>query len=248
MAPLGYRAAMGLTIHWELRSPATGAESQVVAQLTGLRARALELPFDAVSELVQLSEVDLSGPWPMRGLAFPRLEDVVDVAARSACRDIYCQQTGMADDDRWGVDVPASFPVNAIGFSVAPGPGSEPAAFGLATMRPVGTTGWSWNSFCKTQYASNHGEENFLRCHQSVVALLDTARELGVEVEVHDEGGYWESRDTGELLARVGHMNRLVAKIAGSFVDQARAAGVDSRQVRSEIFGNPDFERLESEE
>jgi hypothetical protein len=236
---------MGLTIHYDLRAPATLSELEVLDHLSALRSRAMGLPFSGVSELVQLSEAELTGPWPMQGLAFPRLEDVVNVAARSEREDIYCRQTGVTGDDRWRVDVPSSFPVRAIGFSVAPGPGSEPAAFGLATERPPGTASWSWHSFCKTQYASNHGEENFLRCHVSLVAVLDAARDLGFEVDVHDEGGYWESRDTRALLERVGEMNRLVAKIAGAFVDRARDAGVDTRQVRGEIFEHPDFERLE---
>src|SRR5262249_2710819 len=36
--------------------------------------------------------------------------------------------------------------------------------------------GWQWRSFCKTQYASDPqvgGIPNFLRCHISVVTLLD---------------------------------------------------------------------------
>jgi hypothetical protein len=238
---------MGLTVHYEFRAAASAA-SEVIERLSALRRRAVELPFDAVSELVRFGETDLTGPWPMRGLAFPRLEDVVDVAARSERQDIYCRHTGISGDDRWRVDVPLRFPVLAVGFSVAPGPGSEPAAFGLATMRPPGTTGWSWHSFCKTQYASNHGEDNFLRCHQSVVAVLDAARELDFDVVVHDEGGYWESRDARALLMRVGDMNRIVARFAGAFVDHVRDAGADSRQVQGEIFQHPDFERLESDE
>jgi hypothetical protein len=245
---VGYRVDMGLTIHWDLRAPVTDDQSVVVARLSALRARAVELPFDAVSELVQLSEVDLNAPWPMRGLAFPRLEDVVDVAARSVRADIYCQDAGITGEERWRVDVPVAFPVIAMGFAVAVGPGSEPAAFGLATMRPPGSIGWSWHSYCKTQYASNHGEENFLRCHTSVIALLDAARGLGCDVDVHDEGGYCESRDKDVLLGHVTTMNRLVARIAGSLVDQTREAGGDSRQIEGGIFEHPDFERLESED
>jgi hypothetical protein len=57
---------------------------------------------------------------------------------------------------------------------------------------------WSWRSFCKTQYASNPqlgGVQGFLRCHLSVIRLLDAAQELGILGEVNDEGGYWERRD-----------------------------------------------------
>lgn len=136
----------------------------------------------------------------------------------------------------------------AIGFAVAPGRGSEPAAFGLATVRPPGTAGWSWHWCCKTQYASLHGDEHLVRCHTALVAVLDAARELGLEVAVRDETGYWESRSSRELLARVAERNRIVARFAGAFVDHSRDAGVDSRRVQGPIFEHPDFERFESGE
>ena len=239
---------MGLTIHYQLRAPAAEPESVVFERICALRARAKQLPFAAVSDVVQFSETELVLAWPMEGLAFRRLEDVVDVAARSERRDLYRRHVG-APEDAWPLpDVPDVFPVRAVGFAIAPGPGAEPAAFGLATMRPAGTTDWSWHWWCKTQYASNHGEENFLRCHGSLVALLDAASALGFSVEVHDDTGYWESRDTTELLARVAEMNRIIAQFAGAFVDGARAAGADSRQIQGAIFTHPDFERLESQE
>jgi hypothetical protein len=43
-------------------------------------------------------------------------------------------------------------------------------------------------------------------------------------------------------------MNRLVARIAGAFVDRTRDSGGDSRRVQGAIFENPDFERLETDE
>ena len=238
---------MGLTVHYDFHAPATDTESKVHERLAALRVLALALPVEGVSELVQFTEAELTGPWPMRGLAFPRLVDVFDVAARSVREDLYRRRTGVADGDYSRLDVPGSFAVRAIGFGVALGPGSEPAAFGLATMHPPGSAAWSWHSFCKTQYASVHGDENFLRCHGSLVALLDAARNLGFEVAVHDETGYWESRDASDVLVRVAEMNRLVARFAGVFVDHARAAGADTRQIEGEIFAHPDFERLETD-
>lgn len=239
---------MGLTIHYELRAPATESESKVFERLSVLRRTATQLPFACVSDLATFSETELTRPWPMEGLAFRRLKDVVDVAARSVREHLYGRHVGAADDAWPRPDVPDWFATQAIGFAIAPGPGSEPAAFGLATVRPVSTTDWSWQSWCKTQYASNYGEENFLRCHESLIALLDAAQELGFGVEVHDETGYWDSRDKDALLARVTEMNRIIARFAGAFVDQTRAAGADSSEVHGAIFEHPDFERLESEE
>ena len=41
--------------------------------------------------------------------------------------------------------------------------------------------GWHWSSFCKTQYASDPrcgGVANFLRCHISIITLLDRIAKL----------------------------------------------------------------------
>ena len=65
--------------------------------------------------------------------------------------------------------------------------------------------------------------------------------------EVHDETGYWESRDADALVERVNDMNRIVARVAGAITDAVRRAGGDSRQLQGAIFEHPDFERLETE-
>ncbi|HQU45826.1 MAG TPA: hypothetical protein PK867_23630 [Pirellulales bacterium] len=58
---------------------------------------------------------------------------------------------------------------------------------------PTRLAGWRWGSFCKTQYASDPkhgGPANFLRCHISLVALLE-----------------------------VGHWNELIAAALGALKD-----------------------------
>ncbi|MGH7714313.1 MAG: hypothetical protein ACREOG_23750, partial [Gemmatimonadaceae bacterium] len=95
-------------------------------------------------------------------------------------------------------------------------------------------------------YASVHGDENLLRCHTSLVRILETARSLGFEIEVRDETGYWESRDPEQLVQAVADMNGLIARFAGKFTDAVRDAGADSRAIQGEIFKHPDFERLET--
>lgn len=90
---------MGLHLCFELHASAADAVPVVLERLAKLRARAVDLPFAGVSELVQFTEVELIRPWPLRGLAFERLEDVVDVAARSAREDLYRRQIGVPEDD-----------------------------------------------------------------------------------------------------------------------------------------------------
>jgi hypothetical protein len=140
-------------------------------------------------------------------------------------------------------------------FTVQAGPGCEAARFGLclypdqietkAGWLPTGCGGWGFATFCKTQYASLHGEENFLRCHRAVLALALLWRRLGCEVSVNDEGEYWPTRDTATLLRRVGFLNRAIAAMAGALKDTDDEGGAPA--VRSPIFAHPQFERLEAE-
>lgn len=135
--------------------------------------------------------------------------------------------------------------------------GCEPANFGLCRYpasitlggRRVAThvDGWSWRSFCKTQYASDPqcgGVENFLRCHLSIVKLLDFAAKTGLaQVEVKDEGGYWQERDLKKLAETVGEWNEMIAAMVGQFTDAAKALGASSEAA---ISGFQTFEHLEA--
>jgi hypothetical protein len=245
---------MGLTISFDLWLPAGTPESEVYRLLAKLRDEAVVLPFQATSDLVRLTEQDVERPSPMRGLAFERLEDVVDVAARFVRDELYRKSRGLdvehtPDGEYFVVEAPEGLRVVVIGFAVAPGAGSEPASFALATLgEQDASSPWSWQCYCKTQYASAHGDDHFLKCHTSVVKLLDAAKRIGIGVDVHDEAGFFESRDEAKLLASVDHMNRLIARFAGQVSDAFEEAGGDSRQVQGEIFRHPDFERLETPE
>jgi hypothetical protein len=146
----------------------------------------------------------------------------------------------------------------------------SPAAY--TEMRNVPTTlaGWYWRSFCKTQYASDPtcgGIPNFLRCHISVVTLLDRMAKLpGLKVIVDDEGKYgpstysddWkEAYDAGRkptyrrhkgkynpasLAQEVGEWNEMIAGMAGPLSDALAAKGI---QLEAPIKDFADFERLE---
>jgi hypothetical protein len=235
---------MGLHLCYELRLPERQSESDVVERIAALRERARTLPFDAVSDVVRLTEHALAAPSPMHGLAFARLEDVVHVSADVTRLELHRRELGIPDDD-WttNVDVPPDVATVARGFAVAPGRGCEPATFGLAQLGGRGP--WWWHCCCKTQYASAHGDDHLLRCHGSLVTLLEAAVAFGFDVEVRDETGYWESRDPQQLAESVARMNRIVAGFAGALTDAVRDAGGDSRAVTGAIFDHPDFERLE---
>jgi len=184
---------MGLTIHYELKEPSrVGGRAR--RRVEELREHAATLPFKLVGQVLEAGCTEINnsgGDDPRRGL-FTQATRYVRSGA---------------------VSVPVT-PNRLVAFSTSPGDGCEEANFGLAVYpRSVevngrsirtGLSGWSWSSFCKTQYAANvGGVANFLRCHLAIVALLDFARILGVLGRVHDEGDYWDTRDHDMLTRHV---------------------------------------------
>src|ERR1017187_4387185 len=104
-------------------------------------------------------------------------------------------------------------------------------------------SGWRLQGFCKTQYASCHGWEHFLKCHRSVIELLRAAEESGLRLKVHDEGGLWETGSPARPRRKPNEYNQGVAAFGGALKDAAETAGV---KVQSEIHHHPDFEHLEA--
>ena len=82
--------------------------------------------------------------------------------------------------------------------------------------------------------------ENFLRCHLTVIKLLDHAKSLGILADVYDEGDCWEKRDVKALAKEVGDWNTMIAGWSGRLKDVLGDA------VQSEISEFPDFEHLEA--
>jgi hypothetical protein len=95
-------------------------------------------------------------------------------------------------------------------FLVVVGSDCEPLRLGLchypATVRFDGKelptrkpARWRLSAYCKTQYASLHGWEYFLRCHCAVVHMLMACRMPDLRVKIMDEGAYWPRRSVSKL-------------------------------------------------
>ena len=133
-----------------------------------------------------------------------------------------------------------------------PAGGTEEANFGLASYpatvefdnRRIATRlrGWQWHSFCKTQYASKYGLENFIKGHTNVVRLLDSAKGLGILRSVNDESDYWEHRNLEALAKTVGEWNEMVAAFVGKLDDQLRSGNGSVAPIKD----FPDYEHLEA--
>ncbi len=214
---------MGLTIHYSLQAE-TRSPRQASEVLAGLRGRAMDLPFERVDEIVEL-----------QGTAC----DFQQYAREHPLRWLLIQAGQYINDPRHEGYSYCVAPLHVIAFSTWPGAGCEEANFGLCRYptfievdnplhrghrRRIATrlAGWRWASFCKTQYASAAdcgGVANFLRCHLSVIKLLDQAQTLGILSQVHDEGGYWEKREIRALAEEVGSWNEMLAALAGQLSD-----------------------------
>jgi len=229
---------MGLTIHYKLTSDRTKVE-EIRSAVQEMRQLALRLPFQEVGEILEF-------------------------------KDDECQYNDREDEHRW-LKIQAGqyvtlgdrhlhvLPVHLIAFTTVPGDGSEPANIGLCRYPEsvqsesngkrqrlrTGLHGWSWGSFCKTQYASSPqcgGTANFIRCHLAVIHLLDAIQKRQLaKVEVSDEGDYWEHRDARKLAETVGEWNQMIAAVVGQFKD----AG-DGMSIEAPITEFPNFEHLEA--
>ena len=148
---------MGLTIHYNLRS-STRSPQKARDLVARLRGRALDLPFERVDDIIELS-----GP----------ACDFNQYNREHPSRWLLIQAGQYIDDPkREGYSYNVN-PTHVVAFSTWPGQGCEEANFGLCRypalidsgailLRPrarrnirTGLGAWTWGSFCKTQYASN---------------------------------------------------------------------------------------------
>jgi hypothetical protein len=225
---------MGLTLHYRLTAP---------ADCSARRAAAMVWSFH-----------DIARRWAAAG----RLAAVHDISTDHTDLDRFGNEwlSRPAPDQPNTVTGLHVSPVSGWIFPVDLGEGCEwlwlglcryPATIVEARRRRRTRLGahWQFGRSCKTQYASLHGWENFVRCHVGAVDLLDEWRKLGGGVTISDEGHYWPNRDLTALRRNVGRMNRLVAAFAGAMKDAGD--GNSPNPVQSPIFGHPQFERLEAE-
>ncbi|HVS51669.1 MAG TPA: hypothetical protein VHD62_04885 [Opitutaceae bacterium] len=220
---------MGLTIHYTLRLRHTVSSAHAFALVQTAHRRATQLTRHR----------------KLRGLTA-----IVPAAEESWA--VEHRRVGPKRQDQWAELAPVAGWV----FIVHVGRDCEPAMFGLCrypatahtrygTARTGCGSGWLLKSFSKTQYASVHGWEHFLKCHRAVIDLALLWEKLGVEVTLSDEGDYWPGRNVRALRRELDEMNGVVAGLAGALKDAADGAARSS--VQSPIFAHPQFERLEAE-
>lgn len=226
---------MGLTIYYDLAFPGD-QPADICGTLEALQGAAQGLAVEQVTPIRQMVGADCEG--------FERQSVDLDWLIR-------CFAARQMEDPRDSRRALTVAPTVAYGFGAVVGR-CEPVILGLgrypATIRdagtelPTGLEGWSWHACTKTQYASVTSMDHFVRCHRAVIALLEAARTLGLEVDVRDDSGYWDHRDEGRLVESVEHWNAIVARLAGRVAD-----GMESSELKvdSPVFRHPEFDRLE---
>ena len=208
---------MGLSIHIAL-SLKPGYSPR--GALDALRQRCMDLPFVQVDGA--LRELNANG------------DHETDEFSR-----MLCIHAGTVGEDTFTGEPPDE--AEAVGFVAFPGNGCEPLLLGLAKAR--GSERWRWRTACKTQYANapaHGGRVNFLRCHLSIIALLDAAPAIGLSVDVVDEGDYWLYRDVHRLDQKLTQYDAMIAGAIGALKDA-------SVSVQAPLLSRPDFERLEAD-
>jgi hypothetical protein len=232
---------MGLTIHWNWHGPKSGDEAKAIVEK--LRQKALDLPFESVSEIVRFEGDDARFDPERRDDEFSWLK-------------VQSRQSVWNKDGTVGWDC---LPNAIVGFQILVAPGSEPMEIILGTYPKTieikdqqtgktkrlrtGFQDWLGRGFCKTQYASDPqcgGIRNFLRAHLSVCRMLDHATELGLQVDVSDEGGFFEKREISALAKTVGSWNEQIAAFVGALTDKI------GKPLEAPILGFSDFEQLEA--
>jgi hypothetical protein len=237
---------MGLTIHYSFK--AQGSDAQARALVDALHQTAQDLPFKELGQVVELAGEQC---------------DADKRAFDDRLRWLLIQATGSAEfkprDRSWNAGYSTWYnvaPSRLIAFDTWPGEGCEAANFGLCQYPSViqtnhgplrtGLSGWRWSTFCKTQYASSPkcgGVANFLRCHLTVIAMLDRAKALGCLDNVSDEGGFWDKRHLPELVREIGSWTEMIAAFGGKLKD---LVGDGALRVESAITEYPNFEQLEA--
>lgn len=220
---------MGLTIHYKLRL-VWGTARQAGALVRKLHHRASALSFHDISPVAEYS----AGNGGLAGRPEWFVAAVESMARQRGGRLL--------------------LPRRAFAFRIVPGLGCEAATFGLAQYpraivradgRRMATklSGWWWQDFCKTQYASNPrfgGWANFCRCHTSLIALLDEAGKIGLKTHVLDESGFATGRDVEHLAREVAQWNEMIAGFVGRMKDALPG------EFDAPIAQFPDFEHLEA--
>jgi hypothetical protein len=232
---------MGLTIHYTVEFK--GTAKQLQTKLEKIRQACRDLPFEKVGEKIETAQITKETikiwDWLQNMLSYPQ-----NSQNSLAMRDLIMKELGvttwrMIELGEWREEGNRSWkvqkPTTMVSLYLWPGEGCESAELNFQRIRGK----FICRSFCKTQYA-----EEFVKCHLLVVQLLDMLKAEGFDVDVYDEGEYWETRDL-KVLGK--NINESTAMIAGLFGNLKSAAKEQGMVATSPIEGCKNIMRVEGD-
>lgn len=214
---------MGLTIHYTIKH--RGKKEQLKDKLEKIRQACLDLPFEEVGE-VKVVKITKE-TWT----AYKRLQQECNYPNNTdenlERRDRILEENfgvttwQMIEADHYWrgtklIDCTGK-PTTLVGLYLWPGQGCESSTLNFYKRGNK----YLCKSFCKTQYA-----EQFAKCHLLVIQLLDMLKAEGFEVDVYDEGKYWETRDIKVLAKNINESTALIKAILGSLKSAAQQNGM----------------------
>jgi len=108
-------------------------------------------------------------------------------------------------------------PTTMVSLPLMPGEGCESSDLHFQRIRGK----YRCKSFCKTQYA-----KQFVKCHLLVIQLLDMLKKEGFEVDVYDEGEYWQTRDLKVLAKNINESTAVISSVLGGLKSAAEERGM----------------------
>lgn len=213
---------MGLTIHYTIEF--NGTAKQLQTKLERIRQVCMDLPFEEVGEKVETVRItrDTIKIWDWLQEKLSHHKGIDNLAMR----DLIMEKLGvttwrMVELGEWKKEGNRHRrvvkPTTMVSLHLLPGEGCESAEFNFQRIRGK----FRCKSLCKTQYA-----EEFVKCHLLVVQVLDMLKAEGFEVDVYDEGEYWQTRDMKVLAKNINESTAAISSVLGSLQSAAKEKGM----------------------
>ncbi len=204
---------MGLTINYDIKFQ--GTQTDLVNKLSKVRNLCLDKPFESVGEIKPIiitKEIIDRYNYLQEITSYP---DNSDENLRK--RDEELLELGVSIDLMINLDVNEKLTPDRqfVIFNVWAGNGCEDTEFYFAKNKT--NNKWYASGFTKTQFA-----EHFIRCHLLVIYVLDMLKESGFDVDVRDEGEYYETRDLEVLAKNINDYTGLLLQISGELKEQVK--------------------------
>ena len=205
---------MGLTIGYKISTNIT--PEALIESLQTIRSACMDLPFEEVGEVkrIQITQ-DIIDTW---GELQTKYSWPNNTEKNLAFRDAEMKRLGVSTWEMIEYTCGHWEPGEIISLNLWPGQGCESANFIFVKVKS--DADYKCHSFCKTQFS-----ENFVTHHLLVIKILDMFKEMGFDIEVNDEGEFWETRDLRKLAKNINEYTDLLSSLFKICQSQEKICG-----------------------